>query len=75
MDAHPDLGCLRDASAIKAPRILYDFLDESEYGIRVDLAVSFEGPFIKNNVVETNFDQICSRCAMTSPSVLIQRER
>ena len=33
VDAHPDLGCLRDASAIKAPRVLYDFLDESEYGI------------------------------------------
>ena len=33
VDAHPDLGCLRDASAIKAPRALYDFLDESEYGI------------------------------------------
>jgi hypothetical protein len=33
IDAHPDLGCLRDASVIAAPRELYAFLNESDYGI------------------------------------------
>ena len=33
VDAHPDLGALKDAAIITKPRELYAFLDDSEYGI------------------------------------------
>ena len=32
-DAHPDLGAVTDASVCERPRALYDWLDESEFGI------------------------------------------